>query len=277
MAEESHGAVSSQTREEVRGAISAFEQILEVLPNDLASLESLWRAYSELGEDDKAITYLLRLGRALEEDNDAVTAARVLAAVRGAGYDDPRIDQLVSILGEMSGDRGSAQPAAASLRTHVNVADELSFAWYMLESELVTRDEYARAAEALAEMSAQGQLQGTVSLLHALETQNFTRMEHLLEAVSASLQTPFVSLTSFDIGLDTARLLPLDFMRGRGVMPFEVLDRNVLIAVLNPHDAALREEINEALGRRCHFFLASAQEFDQAVANVTERLAAAQS
>lgn len=279
----SHEEQLERASAEVRGAIRAFEQILQVMPYDLASLESLWRAYSDVGDDQRALDYLFRLGDALEEQNDPETAERVLSAMTGAGYaEDPRIDRLKTLLASIcKPDADDASTAAkttqptAPLRHQANVADELSFAWYLFQAEQLTREEYARVADVLSEMSATSN-RGTLSVLHALESMHYPKMERLLEFVASNLGVPFVNVTAFDIGLEASRLLPLPFMAGRGVMPFEIMDRShALVAVLNPHDTGLKDDIQSALERRCYFFLTSAMAFDAALKTVAERLAAA--
>lgn len=262
---------------EVTSAIQAFEQILEVMPGDMSSLESLWRAYSDQEQEEKALDYLLRLGEAIVEHDDKDTADRVLADLRGAAYQDERVKSLENDLARVAGAGEEQEPAEVpQLRHQVNMADELSFAWYLFQSEQLTKEEYSRIADVLAEMSATGR-EGTVSVLHALEAEQCPRMASLLAFCVKKFNLPYVNVTAFDIGLETSRIFPFKFILGRGVMPFELINRkHLLIALLNPHDGELRREIESALtGYVCHFYLTSAMDFDDGLKALSERLSAA--
>lgn len=264
---------STQNREEVWSAIQAFEQILAVMPDDLTALETLWRAYSEYGDEKKSLEYLLRLGRVIEDQGDASTAQRVISSIKGAGYQEEEVASLVKMLQELCGEHQVALDKAQRaeripLRAKPKVPDELSFAWYLMESEMISAEDYARLADDLAEMSARAR-KGTISVLHALEARTFPRMSSLLEYVSQDLSAPYISLKSFDVSADTVRLLPTAYIIGRGVLPFETLGKNdLLLAVLNPFDKSVAEEITKALGMDCHLYLTSPGEFDEAVKTI---------
>ena len=274
------GDAEDRERGEVLGAISAFEQILQVMPDDLATIESLWRAYSDLGDDEKSIDYLMKLGDVIQEDNDPVTAARVLNAVRGANYQDKRIDGIYKILTEVAGEEELAaieasrkKAAEASLSCNVNASDELGFAWYLLEGGILTQEEYSSLAQDMVEM-ASNTGDDTLSILHVLESQTFPRMERLLAFVSKDLATPLIDLSLFDVQKDAASVLPAKFMRARGVLVFETIgSTDALVVLMNPYHDNLREEIEKGMGRKCHFFMAYPNDFDKALDGVLSRSA----
>jgi len=70
---------SSELDEEVWQAINAFEQIIEALPRDRASLEALSHAYEQVGDTAKEAEYLNRLAKVLIDEEDADAAARLQA------------------------------------------------------------------------------------------------------------------------------------------------------------------------------------------------------
>ena len=63
--------------EEVWNAIAAFEQILEAMPNDRASLEALCHAYEQIGDHTRAKDYVIRLVDVLVEEGDGAAAKRL--------------------------------------------------------------------------------------------------------------------------------------------------------------------------------------------------------
>ena len=68
---------SLNAEEKIWDAISAFEQILEAMPDDRASLEALAHAYEQIGDHARAKDYTIRLGGVLVSESDAEAAAIV--------------------------------------------------------------------------------------------------------------------------------------------------------------------------------------------------------
>jgi hypothetical protein len=154
----------------------------------------------------------------------------------------------------------------------VNVADELSFAWHLLEAGILNQEEYAAVAQDVVEMSSTAE-RGTVSLLHALESRAFNKMERLMTYVASDQSVPVIRLDLFEVPLDAARVLPMQFTRGRGVLVFETIGRtDALVVVLNPYDEELRKELEEAIERRCHYYMTLPSHFDAAVGDLAERM-----
>jgi len=87
---------------EVYGAIAAFEQILEALPNDRASLEALSNAYEHLGNLDKAKEYIVRLATVIIDEHDAAAACALIEQFRKYAVDDPRLRILLTRLQEFN-------------------------------------------------------------------------------------------------------------------------------------------------------------------------------
>ena len=81
--------------EEVWNAISAFEQILEAIPNDRASLDALSHAYGQIGDQTRAMDYLVRLGDVLVEEGDVEAARELLEKIKAGAEDDERARGLV--------------------------------------------------------------------------------------------------------------------------------------------------------------------------------------
>ena len=63
-----HGGGDSEA--EIWNAIAAFEKILEAIPNDRISLETLIEAYEKVGDHTRAKEYLLRLANVLIDESD---------------------------------------------------------------------------------------------------------------------------------------------------------------------------------------------------------------
>jgi hypothetical protein len=261
---------------EIWSAIEAFEKILEVMPGDRSTLETLSHAYEHIGDQAKTLEYLLRLGDAIVADGDVEAAGYILQKIEGFENVGPdvqdacgRLRGLLQREEETAGRAPVGGVRAGVLSDGFRVADELSFAWKLLEAGELTQEEYAGVAQDLSEMSANEHL-ATVSVLHTLHTRAFSGMERLMGFVSRDSKTPIILLQSFDIASGAVHKLPLEFMIRRGAIVFDTLGDDALVTVMNPYDTELREQVRERVGQKCHFFMAQPEDFDAVISRAKE-------
>ncbi len=263
---------------EIWNAIAAFEKILEAIPDDRSSLETLSHAYEHIGDQSKTLEYLLRLGDVIVRECDAESASYLREKLEAFGSSDEEVLRVCSSLMQLQSEADKATPVVevASPSAIVGqsapafrVADELAFAWRLFEAGELTQEEYAGVAQDLSEMSTGDHL-STVSVLHVLENRAYSGMERLMGRVARDAGTPIVSLQSFAIPSDVQSLLPLEFVIRRGILVFDLIADDALVVVMNPYDKALREHVEAQLGCMCHFFISSPLEFDDAVVRIRE-------
>ena len=263
---------------EIWNAIAAFEKILEAIPDDRSSLETLSHAYEHIGDQSKTLEYLLRLGDVIVRECDTESAGYLREKLEAFGSSDEEVLRVCSSLMQLQSEADKATPVVevASPSAVVGqsapafrVADELAFAWRLFEAGELTQEEYAGVAQDLSEMSTAGHL-STVSVLHVLENRAYSGMERLMGGLARDAGTPIVSLQSFEIPSNVQSLLPLEFVVRRGVLVFDLIADDALVVVMNPYDKALREHVAAQLGRMCHFFITSPLAFDDAVTRIRE-------
>lgn len=273
---------SKKLEAEVWNAISAFEQILEAMPTDRASLDALSHAYEQIGDHAKAKEYFLRLGRVVLDERDGVAAAELIPKLKEYGAEDADARKLAADLEGIAGgvevkkesrvESKTAPSRAASsdqVRMGFNIADELSMAWNLMEANELTQEEYASVVQDLTEMSA-SESPSTVSVLHVLESRNFKNLDKILGFISRQCSTPIVSLASFELQPDVVGIVPREFTVRRGAFLFELLGNDGLVVVMNPYDKALRKDVESMAARKCHFFISLPSEFDKAIEKATE-------
>ncbi len=290
----------SNNEADVYTTIMAFEQILEVMPDDRGALESVARAYTELGDQIQARQYIVRLVKVLLDEGDVEAASEWADKLRLHAEDDPDILALleeVTSRGGGGGGSGTATDAAGrtaarsspspapdssvgteattqakGVRMHFNVADEMAFAWNLLQVELLSEEEYANVVQDLTELGT-GTQSGTVSVLHVLQGRGFSNLDKLIVAVARETYMPLIDLRLFDIPREAATSLPLEFIIQRGALPFERMGSEILVALLNPFDESLRQDTSTLADCKCHWFLTKPESFDKAVDTVRELLA----
>lgn len=265
--------------EEVSSILQEFESILEIMPDDRSALEAVVLAAEAVGEWEKATTYRLRLMDLLAQEGDVESLQQHLDVLREQG--DARAESWLSAsalgkedavpgsVGMVPDAAASGKKAAPEVRSHFNINDEIELAWRLLESKELSQDEYAGLVRDLTDMSA-SKTGGTVSVLHAMEAARHKNLERILAFLAQSMRTPYVAMDGFAMTAELEHLLPRPFMINRGALVFEVMCRECLVAVLNPVSHGLRNDIQTLTGRRCHFYLTRAAEFDHALVRMKE-------
>jgi hypothetical protein len=142
-----------------------------------------------------------------------------------------------------------------------HVTAELSFAWTLFQGGELNQEDYAMVAQDLSAISTNASLV-TVSVSHALHDRGSRNLERILAFAARDSGTPLIPLSLFEVQDGVFGMLPREFVIRFGVIPFEMMGSDVLVAVLNPYNKQLREKAEAFIGRRCHFFMTSPSEFD---------------
>ncbi len=272
--------------EEERGALQTFERILEIMPDDRGALEAAILAARACEEPEIALNHRLHLADILLAENNLKALSEHVAILREDENSLARAwveafdsgNGIPSTLSEA--DLAHAQQVRAPVappRTTFNISDEIDLAWKLFEHHEISQEEYAALVRDLTEMSASHN-GGTVSVLHTLEASQHKSQERILSFLAQEAEetgSPFISLSCFTMRSELAHLLPVDFMVNRGALVFETLGREKLVALLNPFNQGLRADVQQLCASPCHFFLARASEFDNAVVRLKEAGAAA--
>jgi tetratricopeptide (TPR) repeat protein len=286
MAEDKAKQPGGRSEEDLWAAIAAFEQILEIMPNDRASLETLSHAYEQLGDMARAVELMVRLGGVLVAESDGTAAAELLEKLRALAPSDERVKDLAAKVAKLA--EKKEVPAVEAERTEgapvyppealnrgFNMADELAFAWATLEANEMSQEEYASVVQDLTEMSA-GNVPATVSLLHVLESRQFKSIGRIMSYAAQKYRAPVISLDSFEFTEEVCKMLPLSWVVQRGAIVFEVLDKDLLAVVMNPFNKQTRTDVELMTGRKVHFYMALPCEFDNAVKRMKDALETAQ-
>ena len=265
--------------EEVRGAISAFEEILHAMPNDRVALETLYEGYLMLNQSEQAAKFLVRLTNTMLEENDNAAVAELMPALRKHAQADADVAAILDQVETRLGTKPSSEKTEASSETpgesntpapkqELNANDitaELSMAWNIMQGQVFSEDEYSEVVHDLSELCSK-QLNVPVSVLHVLADRTSANLEKIIQFVARDTNTPFIKLSRYD--LDPTLLpyqLPEKTSHHRGALVFETMDGNAMVAILNPYDLQLLEHVTSELNCDCHFYITSAQEYDQAL------------
>jgi hypothetical protein len=260
-------------------AISFFEQMLQTMPGDRTSLEFLSVAYEQTGQGEKRRDCLIRLADCLLQEKDYDNAQAI------AGYLSAYTDYLPAraaverVVEQVQGGvvqreihrvaqgfdavaKSSGAPVAGAFHeladevhslSHSTAAAEMDLVWFWKEKELMPKELCMDVLHILTELPATDQPE-LVSALALLDEQHPEWTDRLMEAMQRASQMPPIPIELFEIQPAAAKLLSPAFIFVKGVLPFALLGNEVLVALLNPLNKDLQDEVTARIGRPCHFF-----------------------
>ena len=127
----------------------------------------------------------------------------------------------------------------------------------LLGSGLITAGIHARLTERLA-------TPGTLSALHVIAADAGNDMGAIIAFLSHDSNIPVAPLASFQAQKLAFDLAGPDFA-ARGALAFETMESDVLVAILNPYNRNLQDDIRRTTECRCMFFLVDPADYDQAL------------
>lgn len=264
----------SDTEAEILNAIAAFEKILEALPSDRISLETLADAYEKVGDRVRAQDYLLRLANVLIEENDEDAARDLLRKIRDGDQNDPQIQSIITRIENMEPEKVRAvvmdKAEPATLRAS-NISAEISFAWNLRQAQKLSQEEYSSVVQDLTEHSSKS-VNVTITTLHVLNDRHFPGLNDIMAFASNACNTPIISLASFELMPECLALLSLEFSIRRGAIIFELMGNDALVAMLNPYDEQLAMDIEDLTGKPAYLYLVTPADFDAAIDKIKQAL-----
>jgi tetratricopeptide (TPR) repeat protein len=259
-------------------AIAAFEQILQTIPDDRTAVDALATAYEQLGDLARAGEYLARLARMVVAEADHAAAPGVLERIKKFRDASKEIQEAAAQLEALMltvqetpnvTPVAKAAPASAGLRTILT--EEMDLAWALQEGGQLSQDEYAMVIQDLTDLSS---MEGAVhiSTLHVVAARFPAKLNDMLVFVAGKAGVPIIPLPLFDSQPEALSPLPIEYMVRRGVIPFERMGNELLVAVLNPLGRGLKQEVEALAGQKIHLNLVSPADFDSAIDALRERL-----
>lgn len=269
-----------QTRETTENnVVEAFEQILEVMPDDRATLEALHDACLSQGQTRKALKYLFKLANLVQIDDEPEILTNVLKKLHYLGNTHPEaLEKAIAIetlRGESRIYENEISKETRSAHARIDIGHEISLAWMLAENGKISEEEYTQITNDMTELSGHNK-DVPVSVLHAIHDRKLPQEEDILAYLSDKGQSPIIKLSSFDVQPDVFNILPMEFMIRRGALAFDRIGDELLVAILNPFDESTKNRVCEIVKADCHFFLVGASDYDSTLSKMRPALQKAQ-
>ena len=250
--------------------IAYFEKMLQVMPEDRTTLEFLCVAYGQVNEPQKQRKALISLANILLKENELESADHI--AERLAQYREPDAQAMVLRIRAAHGPHaeptslqksvpaGMDEPSSRQGNTHTAavltaIKAEKELLYLLVARKVIDEtisDDIQRRLMELA--NTPGCL--LVSALSQLEKDSTGTGELAVSVVADESGAPPIPLETFTISEELLMSLPESIVRVRGVLPFAKLGDTLLIATLNPLDAALKHQVEASVGCPCKFYTA---------------------
>jgi len=273
-------------------AIAFFEKMLQTMPGDRTSLEFLSVAYEQTGQSEKRRDCLIRLADTLLQEKD-YDNAQVIAGYLSAFSEYPPARAAVERVAEtvqgqivqsqfrreseQSGEAAwgakGAPGEAHDLGVEVHAlsrsasAAEMDLVWLWKDREFLPKEICMDVLHILTERPV-SETPVLISALALLDEQHPELTDRLMEAMQRASDMPVIPLELFDVTQAAAGLFNPAYVHVKGVLPFALLGKEALVAVLNPLNPALLEETVARAGRPCHFFFAHPRAWQQVAAKI---------
>jgi tetratricopeptide (TPR) repeat protein len=273
-------------------AITFFEKMLQTMPDDRTSLEFLSVAYEQTGQVEKRRDCLIQLADCLLHEKDYENAQsiamrlnafkdyepartaieRVAESVQRQILKDAQDKAQESRVQKASvGVSGSGAFQDTGLEIHAlsrtASAAEMELVWFWKEQNFLAKEICMDILHILTESQIADQPL-LISAFALADEQHPELTERLMESMQRASNMPPIPLELFEVQPAAVKELSSAFIHVKGTLPFALLGGEVLIAVLNPMNKALQEEIVSRVGKPCHFFLAHPKVWQEAAGKV---------
>ncbi len=263
-------------------AIGFFEKMLQTMPGDRTSLEFLAVAYEQTGDVDKQVSILSKLSEALLKEGDlehasmiadklksfkgnpqAMAAAKVAEMIISKGQigssprpgldsnplffesnDDPE-NTTIQLDVQQAGVQSWASDAAKA---------EIEIVWQWKDNGILPKDVCMDLLHVFMEHPLTD-IPILVSALGLLEEQRPDYTATAFEYMQKQSNLPPIPLELFEISIEVASALPIEYMKVKGVIPFATISGELLVGVMNALNENLCSEIEKLTGKVCHFYL----------------------
>ncbi len=269
----------SEPDQKIKEAIEFFEQMLLSMPGDRTSLEFLAVAYEQTGQAEKRRDCLVSLAATLLNEKD-YDNAQIIAGHLSAFPDYPPAQAVVKrvfeevqgqiLMGQFRKDvegMGVVAPAEAAeggrqdagLAVHAlsrsASAAEMDLVWMWKEREYLPKEMCMDVLHVLTDRPVTDTPM-LISALALLDEQHPEMTDALMGSMQKDSEMPALPIEQFEATPAARKILPAVFTQVKGVVAFALMADEALVALMNPFNKALHEEIEALAGRHCHFFLA---------------------
>ena len=254
--------------DEARHAAGAIEEALAsglpATPGVLLTLHDLWTI---AGNPATAESHLLNLASSITESNALEMATGVRGILSALPKPAPRaineLDRLQELIRLHRRRLLLSSIPLDERRIHkFDLAREVMLVQRLFKAKTMSSQELFAVLMDICGYSQGGAVKPS-TVLHAVHDQAMACEQKVMEYLVKHAGLPYLSMECFVIKPEAALALHVEFMKHRAALVFDTIGPDALVAILNPYNQKLRQDVALVTQRNCHFFLVSAGEYDK--------------
>lgn len=253
-----------------RDVIQAIELLEEALPRieqPLGIYIALFDLYTDLEDMSQAGACLLEAGRRVSLGHQAELTYFLYNHLELFAQLDPSAQEIYERLAHtISRDEGDLGQNTVHLEQRkiykYDLIPELLLAQHLKRARQISDAEYHIVIHDLCYYSNTA-IESPTTLLYVLRHRELPHESDVVSFLAQDSGVPYIDLTLIEPTHDVLSLLHLEFITVRGACAFGAIADEPLIAVLDPYNLQLRDDVATLLQRPCHFYLCSAKGYEQ--------------
>ncbi len=266
------GTLTPSEEAQLQQTVEMFEAISQSQPHDYQSLEILKEAYLKLGRDEDLLDASKRIADAYVQLGQLSSAILEYETILQRFPDDAdvsaalaKIESQASSLGGGDDDEPEEAPTAqepppqvGAIRTHASTA-HLDDGANAMRKLFVDGNHISAAEFDLCWPDSEGLVGGEISVpfIQSLMDKNIMPLEKALRLLVDKSRLGYLPLEMYDVQIDLARSYSAEVCRRWCVLPFDQMGKTVLVSTTNPFNTRAMHELQQSLGQRIQWYLAS--------------------
>ena len=248
--------------QETLEAIHILEAELEEMEDPVGIHITLFDLYSELENMQEAGQCLVEASRRVGEDSHSDLVYFLYNQLELFAQLSPEAQSAYERLGHMiAANREAFEPSTVELDQRKlfmqDFIPELLLTQHLMHSEYLSPDEYHTVIQDLCWYGGKTQTSPRVCL-YVLSDRQLPREARAIEFLSRDAAMPYIDLTLIDPDPDLLEVLSYESCVRRAACVFGEVGGEPMVALLNPFNLQLREDVARRLDCDPHFFVTSA-------------------
>ena len=252
-----------EVNREVLDTIDILEKALPAIEDPSGIYVALFDLYNDTDEMERAGEYLVKAGEQIingKHRDLTYFLYNQLELYAQLNMDAQRVyEQLANLISEEDDTDLGARTLHIDQRKiyQHDLVPELLLARHLHRSRILSDAEFHIVLHDLCWYSIQAPI-APRTLLYILEDRTLPHHDRAIEFLTHDSQIPFIDLRRMNPDPNALELISTEFIRNRGACPFGFVGGEPMIAVLNPFNLQLRDDVQQHIQLPSHYYLTSA-------------------
>ncbi len=244
-------------------AIGLLEDALPRIENPIGVYLALFDMYTDIEDMAQAGACLIeaarRVGLGKQSELTYFLFSQLELFAQLSAEAQSVYERLSAIIARDEGDLGKNTLQLDQRKIYqYDLIPELLLAQHLVRARQISDAEYHILLHDLCHYSTRARTSPR-TVLHVLEERELPHRDGVIEFLAHDSGVPYIDLTLIKPEEDVLDLLHLEFLQVRAACAFGHIAGEPLMAVLNPYNLQLRDDVGLLVQRNTHYFLGSAK------------------